>query len=69
MGSSIVPGIYDESILDGKISIPTEDSYKMVEMLETEEGILVGHSSAAAMLGALDLASRIDKGCHRYRIS
>jgi cysteine synthase B len=62
MASSIVPGIYDESILDGKISIPTEDSYKMVEMLETEEGILVGHSSAAAMLGVLDLASKIDKG-------
>ena len=62
MGSSIVPGIYDESILDGKISITTEDSYDMVSTLEKEEGILVGHSSAAAMMGALELASRIKKG-------
>ncbi|MFQ5717126.1 MAG: PLP-dependent cysteine synthase family protein [Nitrospinales bacterium] len=62
MGSSIVPGIYDESILDGKISISTEDSYGMVSTLEKEEGILVGHSSAAAMMGALELASRIKKG-------
>jgi len=62
MGSSIVPGIYDESILDGKISVTTEDAYNMLEILEKEEGILVGHSSAAAVVGALELAHRVKKG-------
>jgi len=62
MESSIVPGIYKEEELDGKISVTTEDAYKMVETLEKEEGILVGHSSAAAMVAALDLAARIQKG-------
>lgn len=62
MGSSIVPKIYDESFLDGKISVATEESYKMVEKLEKEEGILVGHSSAAAMVAALELAKKIEKG-------
>ena len=62
MGSSIVPEIYDESYLDGKISVATEDSYEMVEKLEKEEGILVGHSSAAAMVAALNLARQIKKG-------
>ena len=62
MGSSIVPGIYDESILDGKFSVPTDSTYTMVERLETEEGILVGHSSAAAMVAALELAAQIKKG-------
>ena len=62
MASSIVPGIYDESILDGKISVSTEDAYDMVETLEEEEGILVGHSSAAALCGALELAKRVKKG-------
>lgn len=62
MASSIVPGIYKEDELDGKISVTTEDSYNMVEKLEKEEGILVGHSSAAAIVGALELASRIEKG-------
>lgn len=62
MESSIVPGIYKEEELDGKISVKTEIAYEMVERLEREEGILVGHSSAAAMVGALDLASRIKKG-------
>ena len=62
MESSIVPGIYKEEELDGKISVPTEESYDMVETLEKEEGILVGHSSAAAMLGALKLAAQIESG-------
>jgi len=62
MASSIVPGIYKEEELDGKISVSTEASYDMVKRLENEEGILVGHSAAAAMWAALDLASRIDRG-------
>ena len=62
MGSSIVPGIYDESILDGKISVATEDAYDMLETLEKEEGILVGHSSAAAVIASMELAEKIDTG-------
>lgn len=62
MASSIIPGIYKEDELDGKISVTTEDAYAIVERLEEEEGILVGHSSAAAMAGALQLASRIKSG-------
>jgi S-sulfo-L-cysteine synthase (O-acetyl-L-serine-dependent) len=62
METSIVPGIYKEEELDGKLSVPTDEAYKMVEMLENQEGILVGHSSAAAMVGALKLASQIDRG-------
>ena len=62
METSIIPGIYKENELDGKISVPTEESYDMVETLEKQEGILVGHSSAAAMLGALKLAAKIERG-------
>lgn len=62
MASSIVPGIYKEEELDGKISVSTDDSYTMVERLEREEGLLVGHSAAAAMAAALETASRIKKG-------
>ena len=62
MASSIIPGIYKEELLDGKISVSTEDAYDMVETLEKKEGILVGQSSAAALCGALELARRIKKG-------
>ena len=60
--TSIVPGIYKEEELDGKFSVPTDEAYDMVEILENQEGILVGHSSAAAMVGALKLASQIERG-------
>ncbi len=62
MATSIVPGIYKEDELDGKISVPTDEAYDMVEILEKQEGILVGHSSAAALVGALKLASQIKSG-------
>ncbi len=62
MGSSIIPGIYDEGSLDGKISVKTEDSYEMVQKLFHEEGLIVGHSSGAAMKATLELARRINEG-------
>jgi cysteine synthase B len=62
METSIRPGIYDENFLDGKISVKTEEAYEMVRLLQDEEGLGVGHSSGAAMKGALVLAERIGKG-------
>ena len=62
MDSSIVPGIYDPSVFDEKISIKTEDAYAMVRELEKLEGFCAGQSSGAAMLGAMRLAEKIEKG-------
>jgi cysteine synthase B len=62
MPSSIVPGIYQESTLDEVYWIKTEPSYDMVERLGREEGLLVGYSSGAAMVAALQLAQTIKKG-------
>jgi cysteine synthase B len=60
--TSIVPRIYDETILDGKIFVKTENAYKMADLLAKEEGFLVGYSSGAALQGALQLAENIEKG-------
>ncbi len=62
MESSIVTGIYDPSLFDEKISIKTEDAYAMVRELESLEGFCAGQSSGAAMLGAMKLAEKIEKG-------
>ncbi|MFQ5559757.1 MAG: PLP-dependent cysteine synthase family protein, partial [Nitrospinota bacterium] len=62
MESSIVPGIYDESFLDEKMSVKTEEAYEMVRLLKEEEGLEVGQSSGAAFKGALNLAARIESG-------
>ncbi|MFQ5354719.1 MAG: PLP-dependent cysteine synthase family protein, partial [Thermodesulfobacteriota bacterium] len=62
MESSIVPGIYHEDSLDGKVQVSTEESYEMTKRLAREEGLLVGQSSGAAMLGALEVAKGLKKG-------
>lgn len=62
MPSSIVPAIYKEETLDEVYWIKTEPSYDMVERLGREEGILVGYSSGAAMVAALQLAATLTEG-------
>lgn len=62
MPSSIVPGIYKEKELDEKISMATEPGYDMAERLAREEGLIVGHSSGAAMMGAWQIAEKLKEG-------
>ena len=62
MASSIVPGIYHEEELDRKISINTDAAYETVYRLGAEEGLVVGQSSGANMLAALQVAQALDAG-------
>jgi len=62
MASSIVPGIYHEDELDLKIAVSTEDAYEMVYRLSQQEGVLVGQSSGAAMVAALQVARQLTHG-------
>lgn len=59
MASSIVPPIYVEAELDGKLSVATADGVAMAERLGREEGLRVGHSAGAAVAGALEIARRM----------
>ena len=59
MASSIVPPIYRQEELDGKISMATADGWAMAERLGREEGLKVGHSAGAAVAGALVAARRL----------
>ncbi len=59
MATSIVPPIYLEQELDGKLSVPTADGIAMSERLGLEEGLRVGHSAGAAVSGALEVARRM----------
>jgi cysteine synthase B len=60
--SSIVPGIYEENLPDETIWMSTEEAYDMTKRLAREEGLLVGYSSGAAMVGALQVARRLQHG-------
>ncbi|HEY4899268.1 MAG TPA: PLP-dependent cysteine synthase family protein [Terriglobales bacterium] len=56
MPASIVPRIYDPTLADRNLEISTEECYAMVRRLAREEGLLVGPSSAASLVGALKVA-------------
>ena len=56
METSIVPKIYDASIADAELGIETEAAYIMARRVAREEGLLIGVSAAAALVGALQVA-------------
>lgn len=64
MATAIVPKIYDRKLADEDLAIATEDAYKMAKRLAREEGLLVGISAAAAVVGSLNVAERRKKGQH-----
>ncbi len=56
MESAIVPGIYDPLLADEDVRVGTEEAYDMTRRLAQEEGLLVGISSGANLVGALKVA-------------
>ena len=62
MESAIVPRIYDPSLADEDLRVDTEDAYQVVRRLATEEGILVGLSSGAALHATMQLAAALREG-------
>jgi cysteine synthase B len=60
--SSIVPGIYDSNFPDETIFVNTEKAYDLVKEITMIEGLPVGHSSGAALAGALEIAEKIKEG-------
>jgi cysteine synthase B len=59
LDTAIVPGIYDPTLADANLAISTEDAYAMARRLAREEGLLVGVSAAAAVVGSLRVAEAI----------
>jgi cysteine synthase B len=58
MPTAIVPGIYDESLVDENLWIDTEDAYAMVRRAARDEGLLMGISSGGNLMAALEVAKR-----------
>jgi cysteine synthase B len=57
--SAIVPRIYDASLADENLEISTESAHAMARRLAREQGLLVGVSSAAAVVGSLQIIKRL----------
>jgi cysteine synthase B len=59
LASSIVPPIYDARVHDRKLSITTDAGWDMTDRLLKDEGLALGHSSGAAMAGAMEVAREL----------
>jgi len=59
---AIVPGIFDKSFPDERLTVSTEDAFDMTRRLAREEGLFVGTSSGAALSAAMRISERLDRG-------
>lgn len=59
--TAIVPKIYDSSLADENLEISTEAAHAMARKLAREQGLLVGVSAAAAIVGSIEVAGRLKK--------
>lgn len=62
MESSKLPGIYNPDFPDETVYVNTDRAYDMVKKIILTEGLTVGHSSGAAMVGAFDVAEKLEDG-------
>ncbi len=60
--TAIVPRIWDESLADEVWGCPTEPAYDLARTVARAEGLLVGHSSGAALWAVRRLAETIREG-------
>jgi S-sulfo-L-cysteine synthase (O-acetyl-L-serine-dependent) len=60
--TAIVPPIWDPSQADEVWGCPTEPAYELARKVAHEEGLLVGHSSGAALWAVRKLAATIREG-------
>lgn len=62
MATAIVPGIYDASFPDHKISVSAEDAYLAAREVAHSEGLFVGLSAGAAIHAARQIACEVEEG-------
>jgi len=60
--TAIVPPVWDPTLADEVWGAPTEAAYDLARAAAREEGLLVGHSSGAALWAVRKLAATLDEG-------
>lgn len=60
IGAGFVPEILDTTIYDEVMKVSNEEAYEAARKLASEEGVLVGISSGAALYAAMKLAKQVE---------
>ena len=63
IGAGFIPDVLEEDLLDGIVKVGNQESLEMARRLATEEGLLCGISSGAAVAAALKYAAGEGSGC------
>jgi cysteine synthase A len=58
IGAGFIPEVYDSSVIDGVITVTNEEAIDTSRLLASEEGILCGISSGAAVSAAIKIAKK-----------
>jgi cysteine synthase B len=62
MSESIVPKIYRRDVFDEKVIVEDDEAFETTRLLAVKEGLFVGMSSGAAVVGALRVAKNLNSG-------
>ncbi len=58
IGAGFIPAILNREVIDEIIRVKNEDAFKTAQLMASQEGLLVGISSGAAVWAALQVAQR-----------
>lgn len=62
LDTAIVPGIYDETLVDRHLGMDAQSTWEMTRALARDAGLFVGLSAGAAVAGALRVACALESG-------
>ncbi|OQP63420.1 cysteine synthase [Niastella vici] len=62
METAIVPTIYDSTLADDNLEVGTEEAWEMIKAAYHYEQLLLSPSAAANLVGALQVAEKLDHG-------